>query len=94
MSSFFVHAKLHILCEVLICTHMNVVMYPEITGEVKPKAKHDMSKMGKKSEDKMDGMKMGAEQYNANALSDIVTLNYAMLKSPTPSVVLQKSSLT
>ena len=72
---------------------MNVVMYPEITGEVKPKAKHDMSKMGKKSEDKMDGMKMGAEQYNANALSDIVTLNYAMLKSPTPSVVLQKSSL-
>jgi len=47
---------------------MNVVMYPEITGEDKPK---------------MSDMKMGAEQYNSNKLSDIVTLNYAMLKSPT-----------
>ena len=46
---------------------MNVVMYPEITGEAKPK---------------MNDMKMGAEQYNSNKLSDIVTLNYAMLKSP------------
>jgi FtsP/CotA-like multicopper oxidase with cupredoxin domain len=46
---------------------MNVVMYPEITGEITKK---------------MD-MKMGAEQYNANALSDITTLNYAMLKSST-----------
>jgi len=50
---------------------MNVVMYPEITGETKPK-----------TTTKMDGMKMDAEQYNANALSDITTLNYAMLKSP------------
>ena len=47
---------------------MNVVMYHEITGEDKPK---------------MSDMKMGAEQYNSNKLSDIVTLNYAMLKSPT-----------
>jgi FtsP/CotA-like multicopper oxidase with cupredoxin domain len=47
---------------------MNVVMYPEITGEDKPK---------------MSDMKMGSEQYNSNKLSDIVTLNYAMLKSPT-----------
>ena len=47
---------------------MNVVMYPEITGEAKPK---------------MNDMKMGSEQYNSNKLSDIVTLNYAMLKSPT-----------
>ena len=47
---------------------MNVVMYPEITGDNKPK---------------MNGMKMGSEQYNSNKLSDIVTLNYAMLKSPT-----------
>ncbi len=51
---------------------MNVVMYPEITGEIK-----------KKKDSKMSDMKMGAEQYNANALSDIVTLNYAMIKSPT-----------
>jgi len=44
---------------------MNVVMYPEITGEAKPKQKDD-----------------DPDRYNANALSDIVTLNYAMLKSP------------
>ena len=44
---------------------MNVVMYPEITGYLKPKQKND-----------------DPNRYNANALSDIVTLNYAMLKSP------------
>jgi FtsP/CotA-like multicopper oxidase with cupredoxin domain len=44
---------------------MNVVMYPEITGEAKSKQKDD-----------------DPNRYNANALSDIVTLNYAMLKSP------------
>ena len=56
---------------------MNVVMYPEITGEEK-----------KKGDEKMDTMSMSGDahashnQYNSNALSDIVTLNYAMLKSP------------
>ena len=50
---------------------MNVVMYPEITGEVKMKADH-----------KMKEMKMGADQYISNQLSDIVTLNYAMLRAP------------
>ncbi|WP_296149643.1 multicopper oxidase domain-containing protein [uncultured Flavobacterium sp.] len=50
---------------------MNVVMYPEITGE-----------SIKKTTQKIGDMKMGAEQYDANALSDITTLNYAMLKSP------------
>mgnify|MGYP000243976311 CR=1 FL=1 len=52
---------------------MNVVMYPEITGVEK-----------KKTDMKMEGMDMGnnQNQYNSNALSDIVTLNYAMLKSP------------
>ena len=44
---------------------MNVVMYPEITGDAKPK------------QDDKD-----PNRYNANALADIVTLNYAMLKSP------------
>ncbi|MDP1844082.1 MAG: multicopper oxidase domain-containing protein [Sediminibacterium sp.] len=44
---------------------MNVVMYPEITGE-------------KESQKNTSG----ENQYNSNALSDIVTLNYAMLKSP------------
>jgi hypothetical protein len=51
---------------------MNVVMYPEITGETgKRKMEHDHSDMHD-----MDNM------YNSNALSDMVTLNYAMLKSP------------
>lgn len=50
---------------------MNVVMYPEITGEATKKTK-------------MQGMNMDNDpnRYNANALADIVTLNYAMLKSP------------
>ena len=57
---------------------MNVVMYPEITGE---KDSHmDHSRMN-------HNMDMGSNtnKYNANALSDIVTLNYSMLKSPTPT---------
>lgn len=58
---------------------MNVVMYPEITGDGKSKtdsnAQHEGHKMS------------AANQYDGNALSDIVTLNYAMLKSP------QKTSL-
>jgi CopA family copper-resistance protein len=78
---------------------MNVVMYPEITGEAKKKNTAAMQG----TEMKMDqdtGMTldntlpshhtdhsikstdMGANQYNSNALSAIVTLNYAMLKSP------------
>ena len=57
---------------------MNVVMYPEITGEDKPK---------------MNDMKMGGEQYNSNKLSDIVTLNYAMLKSPTNTSLPKDSPL-
>ncbi|MDX1909334.1 MAG: multicopper oxidase domain-containing protein [Bacteroidia bacterium] len=60
---------------------MNVVMYPEITGEAEQKHKHDMGDMI------MEDMKNEAEQYDANALSDIVTLNYAMLKSPTETTL-------
>jgi FtsP/CotA-like multicopper oxidase with cupredoxin domain len=54
---------------------MNVVMYPEITGEAK------------KVSDKMGDMKMTEDDYNSNKLSDIVTLNYAMLKSPTKTTL-------
>ncbi|MFM9824980.1 multicopper oxidase domain-containing protein [Flavobacterium sp.] len=54
---------------------MNVVMYPEITGEAKSKS------------EKMGGMKMVEDDYNSNKLSDIVTLNYAMLKSPTKTTL-------
>jgi CopA family copper-resistance protein len=73
---------------------MNVVMYPEITGiPLTPEGgteKHDY--MSKGATDKHDMSKMDTakpseitneDKYNANALSDIVTLNYAMLKSPT-----------
>jgi FtsP/CotA-like multicopper oxidase with cupredoxin domain len=52
---------------------MNVVMYPEITGEAKPKQSDN-----------------DPNRYNANALADIVTLNYAMLKS-TINTTLPKS---
>lgn len=44
---------------------MNVVMYPEITGNSKPKQSDNDPNL-----------------YNANALAEMVTLNYAMLKSP------------
>jgi FtsP/CotA-like multicopper oxidase with cupredoxin domain len=54
---------------------MNVVMYPEITGEAKNK------------KDKMGNMKMTEDDYNSNKISDIVTLNYAMLKSPTKTTL-------
>ena len=54
---------------------MNVVMYPEITGNAKSK------------DDKMGSMKMTEDDYNSNKLSDIVTLNYAMLKSPTKTTL-------
>jgi CopA family copper-resistance protein len=48
---------------------MNVVMYPEITGDKKNK------------NEKKKSMQMNANEYNSNQLSDIVTLNYAMLKA-------------
>ncbi|MDZ4759043.1 MAG: multicopper oxidase domain-containing protein [Bacteroidota bacterium] len=49
---------------------MNVVMYPEITGAYQKEK---------------TGMKINENKYNSNKLSDIVTLNYAMLKSTTKS---------
>jgi CopA family copper-resistance protein len=78
---------------------MNVVMYPEITGPLNDKggtqneiqmdhSSHDMGKM--KMDDssaKEDNMKMTEEDYNSNELSDITTLNYAMLKSPTKTTL-------
>ena len=61
---------------------MNTVMYPEITGEdknVKSAAGHEATGskgMSGKSSGSMKGMDMG------EAGSDLVTLNYAMLKAP------------
>ena len=54
---------------------MNVVMYPEITGDTKKKNRT------------MKGMKMSEKDYNSNQLSEIVTLNYSMLKSPTSTTL-------
>ncbi|MDI9256766.1 multicopper oxidase domain-containing protein [Flavobacterium sedimenticola] len=48
---------------------MNVVMYPEITGPEIQKTKRNSTESN-------------PNQYDGNALSDIVTLNYAMLKAP------------
>lgn len=50
---------------------MNVVMYPEITGKA---VKNEKPNHKNHTEE-------GSSQYNSNALSDIVTLNYSMLKS-------------
>ena len=66
---------------------MNVVMYPEITGAL-DKGKDKKIEMEGENHaghkmDGMDGMKMNEDMYNSNELSDITTLNYAMLKSPT-----------
>ncbi|TRX38668.1 copper oxidase [Flavobacterium sp. ZT3R18] len=55
---------------------MNVVMYPEITGEAK------IENRKKKKEEKIN-----QDNYNSNKLSDITTLNYAMLKSPTKTTL-------
>ena len=63
---------------------MNVVMYPEITGEEKKKS---AEKKEADAETAMPLMDMSKDQYNSNALSDIVTLNYAMLKSSEKSTL-------
>jgi len=57
---------------------MNVVMYPEITGEASKTKAHNMKGMS---------MEPDPNRYNANALGDIVTLNYAMLKAPQPTTL-------
>jgi CopA family copper-resistance protein len=73
---------------------MNTVMYPEITGDEKPKgnakaktgdmAGMDMGTTANKpmpKDNSMAGMDMG------NSATDIVTLNYAMLRSPTKTTL-------
>ncbi len=67
---------------------MNTVMYPEITGEVTEKAssEKDTASIGEMKH-VMKDMKMDESQYNSNEISDIVTLNYAMLKSLTKTAL-------
>jgi len=58
---------------------MNTVMYPEITGEEKPKAddkKSSMPAMQMGNDKSMSGMNMAADN------PDLVTLNYTMLRDP------------
>ena len=57
---------------------MNTVMYPEITGEKKPMK---MDKMPKMDMENMDHSK------HSSGNTDIVTLNYAMLKSPSKTTL-------
>ena len=69
---------------------MNTMMYPEITGKTKKKAPHDMANMKiKRSKEKdniaseeMDQMEMGSD-----SMTNIITLNYSMLKSPTSTIL-------
>lgn len=58
---------------------MNSVMYPEVS---RTKMKMDDEKK-MKMEMEMDGMQMDHSKHKMNKNSDLVTLNYAMLKSPT-----------
>ncbi|MBJ7882616.1 multicopper oxidase domain-containing protein [Gelidibacter salicanalis] len=70
---------------------MNVVMYPEITGPSEKgkdkKMKMDPEKPSGDEMEQMDGMKMDGDMYKSNELSEITTLNYAMLKSPTATTL-------
>jgi len=67
---------------------MNAVMYPEITGPQENSSKEMPMDTGDKKEPSTghDSHNM-ANKYNPNALADIVTLNYAMLKSPTSTAL-------
>tara|TARA_R110000737_G_scaffold131637_1_gene163402 strand:- start:8708 stop:10990 length:2283 start_codon:yes stop_codon:yes gene_type:complete len=60
---------------------MNTVMYPEITGKAE-KGRHEHNK-NKTEIEGMDTMEMDhSQQEMANEMSNIVTLNYNMLKAP------------
>ena len=66
-------------------------MKMESTPKPVAKMDHAAHKMGDMKMDdsaaKMDNMKMTEADYDSNALSDITTLNYAMLKSPTKTTL-------
>ncbi|MBL7951295.1 MAG: multicopper oxidase domain-containing protein [Flavobacteriales bacterium] len=58
---------------------MNVVMYPEITGAP--------AKEGPRRSARDDGQEDMSNMYNSNALSEITTLNYAMLRATTSTAL-------
>ncbi len=55
---------------------MNSVMYPEVTGKAKSDTGHDMGEMN-----------MGAHDNHQKKPSKLTTLNYAMLRSPTKTIL-------
>lgn len=66
---------------------MNTVMYPEITGEKKPVNMHGMHKMPETDMENMDHSNHAPEN------KDMVTLNYAMLKSPEITTLPQDAAI-
>ncbi len=66
---------------------MNAVMYPEITGTQKKDSEEIRMDMKKDSSHRPNDIHNMENKYNPNALADIVTLNYAMLKSPTSTAL-------
>lgn len=61
---------------------MNVVMYPELSSPSPSEGGET-----KKTDMKIDDEHANHKRYDSNSLSDIVTLNYAMLKSPTKTTL-------
>ena len=61
---------------------MNVVMYPEITGEKKQK------------EETHNHHASSEDMYSSNAMSNITTLNYSMLRSPTKTTLPNRPTQT
>ncbi|MFN3752547.1 multicopper oxidase domain-containing protein [Flavobacterium sp.] len=67
---------------------MNAVMYPEITGpQEKSSEEMPMDRNDKNEPSTGHDSHNMANKYNPNELADIVTLNYAMLKSPTSTAL-------
>ena len=67
---------------------MNAVMYPEITGDDSHKPRKQDAHKG---HDMGSAPRGNESMHNANALPGIVTLNYAMLKSPVKTTLADKS---
>lgn len=68
---------------------MNAVMYPEITGGEQKKGKKETHENHTAHEHHHHNMSTdeAPDRHGANGLTDIVTLNYAMLKSPNNTIL-------
>ena len=76
---------------------MNAVMYPEITGPQEKGSKEMPMEMDKEkikeTPDKTHDSHNMENMYNPNELADIVTLNYAMLKSPISTALSKEAAI-